>query len=86
MAKGTYSKRQWLNKKGSPSTGAVAAYHGQSPWERKGEYYSYFEVSDCHNSIRLHKTEIDSQRDFIRKIRKLSLAAKEFADFLEKNK
>ena len=83
MKQKTYSKRAWLNKKGSPSTGSAAAYHGQMPWGKKGQKYTYFEVSDCHNSIRLHQTEIEPTADFIRKLRKLAKMATDFADFME---
>lgn len=83
MKSKTYSKRKWLNKSSSPSTGAAAAYYGPMPWGKKGQKYTYFEVSDCHNSIRLHQNEIEPIDDFIRKLRSLAKMANDFADFLE---
>ena len=83
MKSKTYSKRKWLNKSNSPSTGSAVAFHGQTPWGKKGQKFTFFEVSDCHNSVRLHQTEIESKEDFIRKMRKLAKMADNFADFLE---
>lgn len=83
MKSKTYSKRKWLNKSSSASTGAAVAFHGQMPWGKKGQKFTYFEVSDCHNSIRLHQTEVESRDDFIRKMRKLAKMANDFANFLE---
>lgn len=83
MKSKTYSKRKWLNKSGSPSTGSAVAYYGKMPWGNKKQPYLYFEVSDCHNSIRLHQTEVESREDFIRKMRDLAKMANDFADFLE---
>lgn len=83
MKSKTYSKRKWLNKAGSPSTGSAVAYYGPMPWGKKKEPYLYFEVSDCHNSVRLHQTENEPRNAFIRKMRKLAKMANEFADFLE---
>lgn len=82
MKSKTYSKRKWLNKSGSPSTGSAVAYYGPMPWGKKKQSYLYFEVSDCHNSIRLHQTEIEKRSDFIRKLRTLAKMANDFADFL----
>ena len=68
-----YSKRQWLNVNGHPSTGAVVAYHGRSPWiqGKKRDMLTMLEVSDCHSKVRLHRTDIDSMEDFIVKMEKL---------------
>ena len=80
-----YIKRKWLNRKGSASTGSAVAYAGPSPWNKK-EDSIFFEVSDCHCSVRLHKTTEDSMQDFIKKIRNLAKTANDFADFLSKHR
>jgi len=77
-----YSKQAWLNIKGSPSTGAVVAYHGPSPWSEDTDK-TFLEVSDCHYKVRLHKTDVESMRNFIRKLRKLAKIAEDFATWLE---
>lgn len=83
--KGTtkYSKRVWLNDKRSPSTGNVVAYDGM-PEFNDGPYHSMFlRISDCHSSIRLHKSEYDTERDFINKMKKLRTVIDEFINHLE---
>jgi len=80
----TYSKRKWLNHNDSPLTSSVVAYHGISQWTEDKDI-TFFEVSDCINKIRLHKTNIDSMSDFIKKLRILSTEANKFANWLENN-
>lgn len=83
--KGTtkYSKRVWLNKTSSPSTGNVVAYDG-NPEFSDGPYHSMFlRISDCHTSIRLHKSEYDTEKDFINKMKKLRTVIDEFITYLE---
>jgi hypothetical protein len=79
----SYSKRAWLNKDSSASTGSVAAFHGETIWREKPDITTFFEVSDCHCKARLHRTESDNMVEFIAKIRLLASNAEEFATFLE---
>ena len=85
MKKNRYVSRQWLNKPSSPSTGSCVAYCGESSWDPKTRM-AFFEVSDCHNSARLHITELDSKDDFVCKLRILAKSAEDFANWLENNK
>ena len=78
----TYQDRVWLNKHGNPSSGSVMAYHGPAPWDRK-KTMSVLEVSDCHGKIRLHRSEMDSNNDFVRKLRKLAKVISKFADMID---
>lgn len=78
-----YAKRVWLNKEGSPSTGAAVAFHGEVTWRDTSEITTFFEVSDCHCKARLHKIKDDSLSDFIEKLRVLAKTAEDFANFLE---
>jgi len=81
---GMYSKRVWLNKDSSASTGSVVAFHGETQWrDDKPEITSFFEVADCHCKARLHKTYADDMPSFIAKLRALAAVAEEFATFLE---
>ena len=82
MSKKKYSSRKWLNKKGDPSTGSICCYHGASSWNKKTTD-SYLEVSDCHNSIRLHKTKTQSDHDFLMKMKKIRKSIDDFIEFLE---
>ena len=75
-----YSNRQWLNPDGHPSTGSVVAYHGEAPWERDGkpETMTILEISDCHNKVRLHRSEKDTLDEFISKMETLHTVIGEF--------
>ncbi len=75
--------RKFLNGSKSPSTGAVYAYHGPAPWNPKIKS-TFFEVSDCHVSARLHMADIDSVDDFIKKLEKIRDAAEAMIKFLKK--
>lgn len=80
-----YSKKKWLNPGESSFTGSVASYHGPSPWDTKGEMpYTFLEISDCTNKVRIHPAESDvSLKAYIKKLRKLARAITKFADHLE---
>ena len=79
-----FSRRVWLNKETSASTGAAIAFCGPTKWSKGDEeIHTFFEISDCHCKVRLHKTYSDSTDDFVAKMRKLSRLASDFADFLE---
>lgn len=79
-----YSKRVWLNDRKSPSTGNVVAFDGMPEFD-DGPYQSIFlRISDCHSSVRLHKSEYDTERDFINKMKKLRTVIDEFIDHLER--
>lgn len=83
----SYSKRQWLNPDGHPSTGSVVAYHGEAPWRKgkKRDEMTILEISDCHNKVRLHRAETDTLEDFVGKMEKLRNAIDEFIDHLREN-
>lgn len=66
-----YSKRTWLNKPDSPSTGNVVAFDGEVKSENEKYRSTFLSVSDCYNSARLHKADYDSKKDFIDKMKLL---------------
>lgn len=81
--KAKYSKRVWLNNQKSPSTGNVIAYDG-TPKFNDGLYHSLFlKISDCHQSIKLHMAQYDTERDFINKMKKLRTVIDNFIVHLE---
>ena len=81
----TFSRRIWLNKEDSASTGSAVAFSGTCKWRNEPEEtVTFLEIADCHCKVRLHKTYADSNKDFIEKMRKLSQLASDFADFIEK--
>ena len=79
-----YSNRQWLNPDGHPSTGSVVAYHGESPWDRDGkpDMMTILEISDCHNKVRLHRSEKDTMEEFIGKMETLRDVIDDFVSHL----
>ena len=83
-----YSNRQWLNPAGKSSTGSVVAYHGEAPWtnNEKQETMTVLEVSDCHNKVRLHRSENDTMEEFIEKMEKLRGVIDEFVSYLRRDK
>lgn len=79
-----YSNRQWLNPNAHSSTGAVVAYHGESPWDKEGkpELMTILEISDCHNKVRLHRSEKDTMEEFIIKMETLQSVVQGFIHHL----
>ena len=80
-----YNKRVWLNKEGSPSTGNVVCFDGNTTWHGEKMRNTFLQISDCNWSIRLHKTEDDSITDFVDKLKLLNKEIGEFIKHLENN-
>ncbi len=78
-----YNKRTWLNKPDSPSTGNVVAFDGVTAWKGVNIRDTFLSISDCNNSIRLHKIDDDSTEDFINKMKLLNDEIGLFIDYLE---
>lgn len=83
--KKTFVNRQFLNRKNSPSSGSVYAYHGKAPWNKRSNT-KFFELADCHQSARLHQSELDSDDDFIEKLEKVQKTLSKFIKHLKKSK
>lgn len=80
-----YNKRTWLNDISSSSTGSVVAFDGQVVYaEDDINDYSFLEISDCKGKITLHRTDYDTQKDFIKKLEKLNKEIKLFINHLNK--
>lgn len=78
-----YNKRTWLNKPDSPSTGNVVAFDGVTAWKGVNIRDTFLSISDCNNSIRLHKIDDDSVEDFIDKMKLLKSEIEQFIGYLE---
>ncbi len=78
-----YSKRTWLNKPDSPSTGNVVAFDGEITSENEKYRSTFLSVSDCYNSAKLHKADYDSMEDFINKMKLLRDEIDSFINYLE---
>ncbi len=68
-----YNKRVWLNKTNSPSTGNVVAFDGMTTW-REEKIRNVF----------LSKTDDDTIRDFVNKMKLLKDEIQLFITHLEK--
>ena len=67
----TFSKREWLNKEDSPSTGSIVAFDGLIKEEDGTEYRSTFlQVADCFGKVKLHKSCYDTIEDFVDKMKR----------------
>ena len=79
-----YSKRVWLNKNDSPSTGNMVAFDGDIQWRDETVRSTFLQISDCGVSARLHKADNDKIEDFIDKIELLKNEVQLFIDYLKK--
>lgn len=79
------NRRIWLNPDSSASTGSAVAYHGKAWWKPKDtvDTAMFFEVSDCHGKVRLHKTDHETNKEFTDKLRTLASLACELADHID---
>ena len=77
-----FTARKWLNPNGSHSSGSVFAYFGPASW-KDGEPQYLLEIADCHGKVRLHKTDVDSPKAFIKKLKRLRNVIDRFISFLE---
>lgn len=83
-----FCEKTWLNPQDSPSTDLCVAYDGTSLRQDAGQdspsrYHStFFQVSDCHSSIRLHPADDDSYEDYIKKLSKLRTTLDHYISYL----
>lgn len=81
-----YSKQKFLNPDESPSTGNVAAFIGYFPEKDNpisaDDLAMWLRISDCHQSISLHKCEWDNTEEFINKMEKLRDFISDYIDAL----
>lgn len=80
--KAPYNRRVWLNKSTSPSTGSVVCYYGADGWV-KGEVDMFVEVASCNASARLHKIPLESEAQYLNKVKRLRDELSKYIDFME---
>ena len=83
-----YSKRVWLNPEDTSSTGSVVVFDGESQHSdindnTKAINMSFVQISDCHQSIRLHKCDLDTEEDFLNKVLLLRDTLSDFVAYLQ---
>ena len=79
----TYCTRTWLNASDSPSTGSIVCYDGKKQYDDGEYHHTFLEISDCHVKARLHKTDFDTKKDFILKLKMILMDINLFINHLE---
>lgn len=79
-----YNKRTWLNSEESSSTSNVIAFDGDVLYEGKSYRDTFVKISDCKNSITLHKKDSESMEYFTNKLELLKNEIELFINYLEK--
>jgi hypothetical protein len=80
-----YCKKIFLEADELPSTSTLVCYEGKPAWADKDrpDYRDKFvEIGNCHEKIRLHKTDLETDRQFLLKIALLRDELSEFLDYL----
>lgn len=81
-----YNRRVFLAAPHLPSTSTVVCYEGPPGWhdkDRPALRDKFLEVSNCHNSIRLHQVDAETDIEFIDKLKKLHTELGLFINYLE---
>lgn len=80
----SYNKRTWLNSDESSSTSNVVAFDGDVQYPDKTYRDTFVKISDCRNSIKLHKIDTEPMEDFTDKLKLLKKEIELFINHLEK--
>jgi len=82
-----YNRRTWLNPENKDATSFVVAFDGIVTNFKGKDYPSTFlKISDCTNTISLHKTCDDTDKDFIDKMDLLKWEIELFSKYLKDKK
>lgn len=81
-----YNRRKWLNPKRSSSTGSIVCFSGLANWSDEGKrpVSRFIEISDCHNKIRIHQSQFETQGQFLSKVEILKEELELYIEFLKK--
>ena len=77
-----YNERVWLNDERLASTGNIIAFKGKTTWNNKIREETFLQLSDCSVSARLHKTEDETTKQFIDKMKLLRNTVDRFINYL----
>lgn len=78
-----YNKRTWLNPIESSSTSSIVAFDGDVEYSDKTYRDTFLKISDCRNTIKLHKKDTEQIKDFITKLKLLKNEIEQFINHLE---
>lgn len=79
-----YNKREFINSEDSHYTGSLCCFDGiVSNQSRSAERYSFIELADCHNKVRIHTDRNAGNEDeiVIQYIEKLAGVIKKLQEF-----
>ena len=80
-----YSKRKWLNKDDSSSTGSIVCFSGLANWSEKGKKRTlirFVEFGDCLGKVRIHQSKHESLEEYRLKISKLKTEIDNYLKYL----
>lgn len=87
MSKVNYNIRLNLNPETSHYTGSIACVDVEDVINQGKftERYTFVEIADCHGKVRIHKDPNLEMKEYIHKLRLLSVELMRFSTFLEDN-
>jgi hypothetical protein len=80
-----YSKRTWLNKNESPSTGNIVAFDGEVNYNDGKERTTFLSISDCSHTIRITKNT-ETIAEYIEKLKILKAEIELFIIYIQGEK
>jgi hypothetical protein len=80
-----YNKRTWLNDIKSSSTSSIVTFDGNVQYPDKIYRDTFVKISDCKDSIKLHKKDTETMEGFITKLKLLKIEIELFINHLNKN-
>lgn len=79
-----YNKRTWLNNIESSSTSSIVAFDGNVDYADKTYRDVFVRISDCKDSVRLHKKDTETMECFVIKLELLKTEIELFINHLRK--
>lgn len=80
-----YNYRRFLAAQDTASTANIVCYSGPSAWDGPEKPSHFVSISDCHESVRLHKTDQESMEDYIAKLSGLRTDLDAYISWLHRN-
>lgn len=84
-----YNSRIFLASHNLPSTASLVCYQGSSSWRDYNNEFpeeTFVEISNCHSKVRLHSSHLETEEQYVEKIKKLISGLTDFVNYLEMKK
>jgi hypothetical protein len=84
-----YHVREFLNPLGLFASSQITVFHGNHPYKEdsssdlKDNILTQLIISDCHNTIHIHRAGCETIEMYIEKLRLIARVCDEFADHLK---